>query len=141
MSSSFSAIRARPSCSSPRRGRTRSRRRVFARRLAESSIAVSALVVNRLFPNFGSQDPPLAGLPGSGGGAEPVSVDDDPLAYEELRRNLGEFLAVSTREERYVSELALEVAPAPVVRVPFLEEDVHDLDGLKIVARHLLKGN
>ena len=32
--------------------------RFFARRLAESSIAVSALVVNRLFSNFGADQPP-----------------------------------------------------------------------------------
>jgi hypothetical protein len=29
------------------------------------------------------------------------------------------------------------VAPAPVVRVPFLRTDVHDLDGLGLVADHL----
>jgi hypothetical protein len=27
-----------------------------------------------------------------------------------------------------------------VVRVPFLKEDVHDLEGLRVVARHLLGG-
>jgi hypothetical protein len=65
----------------------------------------------------------------------------DALAYGELCGNLADFLAVSEREERYVTELAQEVAPAPVVRVPFLSEDVHDLDGLEIVVRHLLRGN
>ena len=109
--------------------------RFFARRLAESSIPVSALVVNRLFPNFASEPQVVAGAGWAGPPAEA-----DPLAYAELRRNLAEFLVVARREERYVGELAWEVAPAPVVRVPFLREDVHDLEGLRIVARHLLGG-
>ena len=33
--------------------------------------------------------------------------------------------------------LAAKVAPAPVVRVPFLATDVHDLDGLTTVGSHL----
>jgi anion-transporting ArsA/GET3 family ATPase len=116
--------------------------RFFAGRLAESSIRVSALVVNRLFPDFG----PAGAVPGDaprgpGDGEVPQPTAVDPRAYGELERNLGDFLAVSVREGRYVAELAAEVAPAPVVRVPFLREDVHDLEGLEIVARHLLRGN
>ena len=110
----------------------------FAQRLAESSIPVSALAVNRLFSNFAAGEPPageaLAAAP-SGDGS---GTAEDPRAYGELTRNLQDFLAVSSREERYVEELAEEVAPAPVVRVPFLKEDVHDLEGLEIVASHLL---
>jgi anion-transporting ArsA/GET3 family ATPase len=110
----------------------------FAQRLAESSIPVSALAVNRLFSNFAAGEPPageaLAAAP-SGDGS---GTAEDPRAYGELTRNLEDFLAVSSREERYVEELAEEVAPAPVVRVPFLKEDVHDLEGLEIVASHLL---
>ena len=114
--------------------------RFFARRLAESSIPVSALIVNRLFPSFAAEVP-VVGEPFSD--ENPVLARDvpSPLAYGELRRNLAEFLAVSEREERYVTELAGEVSPAPVVRVPFLREDVHDLYGLEAVARHLLRGN
>jgi len=144
--------------------------RFFARRLAENSVPVSALVVNRLFPNFGPDLPLQAGpaLPATNrDGVAPPATDRDAvarfaadadtlaspvlkpvprpsvpdlLAYEELRRNLADFLAVATREEGYFAELAEEVAPAPVVRVPFLKEDVHDLEGLRVVASHLLSG-
>jgi len=120
--------------------------RFFAQRLAESSIPVSALAVNRLFPSFAPDQPPAgpgqrpaadvaAAAPGHG---RPSWADEDPRAYGELVGNLRDFLAVARREERYVEELAEEVAPAPVVRIPFLSEDVHDLVGLHIVARHLL---
>ena len=125
--------------------------RFFARRLAEDSISVSALVVNRLFSSFAPDQPTTSGGPSPAEPADgPIPVQNhagartlsppDPLAYEELRRNLEEFLVVATREERYVAELAGEVAPAPVVRVPFLSEDVHDIEGLQAVARHLLGG-
>jgi anion-transporting ArsA/GET3 family ATPase len=114
--------------------------RFFARRLAESSISVSALVVNRLFPSFAAGASAVE-LPGPALGEARAPDPLDALAYGELCGNLADFLAVSEREERYVTELAQEVAPAPVVRVPFLSEDVHDLDGLEIVVRHLLRGN
>jgi len=36
-----------------------------------------------------------------------------------------------------VSALATQVAPSPVCRVPLLDIDVHDLDGLSVVADHM----
>jgi len=116
--------------------------RFFTRRLAEGSIPVSALVVNRLLPNFGT-DLPSGEVPSPARPAAdtPDLALPDPLAYEDLRRNLEEFLVVARSEEQYVAELAGEVAPAPVVRVPFLKEDVHDIEGLQVVARYLLGGN
>jgi len=124
--------------------------RFFTRRLAQSSISVSALVVNRLFPSFAPHQSPGAvpeaqpSVPSSPSGPSAPSATSqlapDPAAYGDLRRNLADFLVVARREERYSAALAEEVAPAPVVRVPFLKEDVHDLQGLRIVARHLLGG-
>ena len=43
----------------------------------------------------------------------------------------------ASREEEHLAGLAEQVAPAPVVRVPFLRTDVHDLDGLGLVGAHL----
>ena len=55
-----------------------------------------------------------------------------------LYRNLADFQLVASREEEHLAGLAEAVAPAPVVRVPFLATDVHDLDGLTVLARHML---
>ena len=41
------------------------------------------------------------------------------------------------REEDHLQGLADQVAPAPVIRVPFLRSDVHDLTGLDLVADQL----
>ncbi len=107
----------------------------FAQRLAEGGIEVSLLVVNRLHPDFGGAVPgALAGPPppaGAPAGAPPAT----PLASH--RRNLADFHGVAAQEEASFAALAESLAPAPVGRVPFLPDDVHDLDGLAVVAGYL----
>ena len=89
----------------------------FADKLAESGIDVDGLVVNRLHPSFGS---------------EPV-----PEGLGDLSRNLADFRSIAEREEHHFEALAARVSPAPVARVPFLADDVHDLEGLEVVGSHL----
>jgi anion-transporting ArsA/GET3 family ATPase len=89
----------------------------FAEKLLESDIGVDALVVNRLHPPFG-------------GGV----VDRSRGA---LYANLADFRDIAAREEHHFAALAEKVAPAPVARVPFLADDVHDLVGLRTVGGHL----
>ena len=50
---------------------------------------------------------------------------------------MADLAEVASTEEAHLEGLAAEVAPAPVLRVPFLESDVHDLRGLDEVASHL----
>ncbi|HET9076701.1 MAG TPA: ArsA-related P-loop ATPase [Acidimicrobiales bacterium] len=90
----------------------------FADRLRESSSRVEALVVNRMFPSFGPVPPALAA-------AAPGSPELAALAT-----NLEDFDRVATREEAHVEQLADRLPGTPIVRVPFLSSDVHDLDGL-----------
>jgi anion-transporting ArsA/GET3 family ATPase len=98
----------------------------FAGKLAESDMSVTALVVNRVQPRFAEDDlldsvRQLAGPP-----------DGRPL--DQLVDNLGGYTAASDREEQAFAELVAQVAPAPVYRVPLLNTDVHDLDGLGSIA-------
>ncbi|HVM01908.1 MAG TPA: ArsA-related P-loop ATPase [Acidimicrobiales bacterium] len=106
--------------------------RFFARRLGQSGIAVDALVVNRLHPRFDGA--------GADGGSNALRLRASSLAgtaLAPLYANLADFRQVAEREEAHVAVLAAEVAPAPVVRVPMLDDDVHDLDGLRRLAAHL----
>jgi hypothetical protein len=64
------------------------------------------------------------------------NVTDTPLGI--LRANLAEFQSMSDAEESHFSGLARQVAPAVVVRVPFLADDVHDLAGLEVISGHLV---
>ena len=57
-----------------------------------------------------------------------------------LHANLADFRTMADGEARHLAELAARVAPAPVVRVPFLAHDVHDLDTLAEGGAHLFAG-
>jgi len=107
----------------------------FADRLAEAHQPVAALVVNRLHPRFDGEEvrPPDAFPVEDVSGLGP---EEAAAALEALRRNWGELEEVARREEGFV-ETIREKVEGTVVRVPFLEQDVHDLDGLSVVAGHL----
>lgn len=108
----------------------------FADRLAEAHQPVAALVVNRLHPAFDGSE---------GGGApdlslEPVeglTLDEAAVALAAMEENLAEMQSLGSRERSYLGPLASKVDGA-VVLVPFLSDDVHDLDGLSLVAGHLM---
>jgi len=112
---------------SPRRD-TIDEARYFADRLAEAGISVRALIVNRMHPRFGD------GL-AEAARERAATLQGTPLG--DLYRNLSDFQLVASREEEHLAGLADAVAPAPVVRVPFLSTDVHDLEGLAGLAVHL----
>jgi anion-transporting ArsA/GET3 family ATPase len=100
----------------------------FAEKLGEADIPVRALIVNRMHPRFSDAAPGAMAerartLEGSDMGA--------------LYANLADFLTVASKEESHVAGLAERVMPAPVVRVPFLDTDVHDLEGLAAIGKYL----
>ena len=102
----------------------------FAEKLTEGGIEVDALIVNRMHPRFGE------------GLAEATRERAESLAgtaIGTLYRNLADFELVGSREEENLAGLAEEVAPAPLVRVPFLPSDVHDLDGLRQIEVELFR--
>jgi anion-transporting ArsA/GET3 family ATPase len=103
----------------------------FADRLMQSSGRVEALVLNRMFPSFGPV--PAALDPGAGNG---VSAGAGVAA---LATNLADLDRVASREEQHVAVLARRLPAAPVVRVPFLADDVHDIGGLTEVGRWLFE--
>ncbi len=113
---------------SPRRD-TVQEAQFFADRLAEAGIPVRALIVNRMHPVFE-------------GGGLPEAIRERARTFAgtdlgALYENLAEFQLVASREEEHLAGLADTVSPAPVVRVPFLATDVHDLAGLEAVGRYL----
>jgi anion-transporting ArsA/GET3 family ATPase len=98
----------------------------FAGKLAESGMSVTALVVNRVQPRF-AEDAQLEELRRQAGPARGSGLD-------QLIDNLGGYTAASDREEGALADLVAQVDPAPVYRVPLLNGDVHDLDGLGTIA-------
>lgn len=104
----------------------------FAGKLAESRMSATALIVNRVQPRFAS-DEQLAGLAryGSPAGRRDGGAVGD---LADLVDNLTGYTLASDREEAAYAGLVTEVHPAPVYRIPLLNSDVHDLDGLTTVA-------
>ena len=100
----------------------------FAEKLHDADITVRALIVNRMHPHFSTAAPDKVRL---------RSRQVAGTELESLYTNLADFITVSSREESHVSGLAERVSPAPVLRVPFLSTDVHDLDSLGTIAGYL----
>lgn len=89
--------------------------RYFAGRLAESDLEVGGLVVNRCTPSFGTP------------------TCRRTAADAALWANLDELNATAAAERQQLGDLLADVADAPVVWVPLLPDDVHDLDGLDLI--------
>jgi anion-transporting ArsA/GET3 family ATPase len=100
----------------------------FAAKLADADMSVTALIVNRVQPRF-IDDQRLGRLAEL---AEQATGDTAPLRV--LVDNLAGYAAASDRDEKVYGDLVARVAPAPVSRVPLLNTDVHDLEGLRLIA-------
>ena len=105
----------------------------FADRLGEAGIAVQALIVNRVHPDVRHPRRPRQGAAATASRASTLAGTDLGGLY----RNLADFQAVASREHAHLAGLAGTVAPAPVVWVPFLRSDVHDVAGMDEIARHV----
>jgi anion-transporting ArsA/GET3 family ATPase len=97
----------------------------FADRLADARLAVAALIVNRVHPLFTVDTPEKVA-------ARADDLADTPLGP--LTRNLAEFTAIATNERAHLA--GLTATAEQVVMVPYLNSDVHDLDGLNRIGEH-----
>ncbi len=118
----------------------------FAEKITEHDIRVDALIVNRVHPQFGDEAPEglraraaeLTGEPPAGGWDETARAAAARLAA--LYENLADFRSMAEAEEGVIEGLVKKVGHASIVRVPFLDDDVHDIGGLTRVGEHLLAG-
>ncbi|HVM53963.1 MAG TPA: ArsA-related P-loop ATPase [Acidimicrobiales bacterium] len=100
----------------------------FAKKLAQTQLPVEALIVNRMHPRFGE-----GRAEADRGRAETLAG----TAIGSLYANLADFRQMADEEEATLAGIAEQVAPAPLVRVPFLADDVHDLGTLAEIGGHL----
>ncbi len=106
----------------------------FSERLRQAGIPVAALVMNRVLPDF------EAGELAEGESRQlvaPESPEQARSALLSLRRNLAELEKVAAIEHGYLRQLEGGVEGV-IVTVPYLANDVHDLEGLFLVAEHLV---
>jgi anion-transporting ArsA/GET3 family ATPase len=93
----------------------------FIETLAEADISVDAIVVNRVHPSFGSD---RLGALGDGPFTPFITVLHDSQT-------------VAAGQDTVLATLTNELPAGAVVKIPFLDTDVHDLDGLASLAQWL----
>jgi anion-transporting ArsA/GET3 family ATPase len=102
----------------------------FRRRLRESGMPFGAAVVNRVHEGVHET-------------ANADDVADDLVALlgaklgRRVAHNFDDFRRIGERDRANVERLARELRGDPLLQVPLLDDDVHDLGGLATVARHL----
>jgi anion-transporting ArsA/GET3 family ATPase len=101
----------------------------FHRKLVEAQLPVGGVIVNKVHYEAdddaeGEAEADLHGL-----------LDDD-LA-ERVAQNFADYQALAERDARNVEHLERELKPKAVIRVPYLDEDVHDLEALLKIDRYL----
>jgi anion-transporting ArsA/GET3 family ATPase len=102
----------------------------FHRKLVEAKLPVGGVIVNKV--HYESEEDLSEGRV-EGELEEPLGPD---LA-ERVASNFADYQALAKRDARNVEHLARELQAERVIRVPYLDEDVHDLDGLLKIDRFL----
>jgi anion-transporting ArsA/GET3 family ATPase len=102
----------------------------FHGKLHEAQMPFGGLVVNRVHPLARDQD-------GVDEAALAADLGGDEKLARKLARTLAEFRVLAERDTAAIERLRRELDdPDPIV-VPHLDGDVHDVDGLVAVHRHL----
>jgi anion-transporting ArsA/GET3 family ATPase len=104
----------------------------FRGKLREARLPFGGLVVNRvhpLGPDDGPQDADEAAVTAELGG--------DAALARKVVRTLTEFRVLAVRDAASLERLARDVGDRDPIVVPHLDGDVHDVDGLVLVHRHL----
>ena len=104
----------------------------FHRKLVEAKLPFGGVVVNKVHY-------PAERLRGDGADLEATlssKLGDEDLANR-VAENFADYQALAERDARNIKHLAAELRTKGVIRVPYLDEDVHDLGGLAEINRYL----
>jgi len=115
----------------------------FHRKLVEAKLPFGGVIVNKVHY-------PAERLRGDGGDLEAALAEkfdaSPPSGVEQAARedlaarvaaNFADYQALAERDARNIEHLAAELRSKGVIRVPYLDEDVHDLGGLAEINRYL----
>jgi anion-transporting ArsA/GET3 family ATPase len=101
----------------------------FHRKLVEAKLPVGGVIVNKVHYQVDAE---------AGGEAEADLHDllDEELAAR-VASNFADYQALAQRDARNVDHLARELNARRVIRIPYMDEDIHDLPGLLKIDRYL----
>jgi anion-transporting ArsA/GET3 family ATPase len=96
----------------------------FRDKLDASGMPFGGVIVNRMHLEADVDDPEVPdGL--------------EPELERRLVENFEDFRALALRDRANVDELTADLGERPVIVVPYLDDDVHDLEGLEAMNEHL----
>jgi anion-transporting ArsA/GET3 family ATPase len=104
----------------------------FHRKLVEAKLPFGGVIVNKVHY-------PAEELTGKGEdltAALGEKLGDEDLAGR-VAANFSDYQALAERDARNIKRLSTELRTKSVIRVPYLDEDVHDLAGLAEINRYL----
>jgi anion-transporting ArsA/GET3 family ATPase len=101
----------------------------FSRKLRNEDLPFGGVIVNRMRQ-------PVRSKGGARLDKELTGLLDEQLAGK-VARNLDEHRALAERDEANLEQLRKKILRKPIITVPELAADVHDLDGLRAVNEHL----
>jgi anion-transporting ArsA/GET3 family ATPase len=116
----------------------------FADRLRASELAVTALVVNRVHPQFATSGASAERLRAHAGELRDQARDAPPEERDAAARvaaryeNLADYADLGHRERSQLDDAAARIGADAVAFVPSLAHDVVDFEALDAVATHLL---
>jgi anion-transporting ArsA/GET3 family ATPase len=112
----------------------------FIDRLVDEDLGLTGVVANKVVPlEFAKADPTAVDRVDAASVAKAAGIDADRVgvALADAREAVATFSTLARRDSRSLEDLHRR-SRVPVAHVPLLTHDVHDLDGLAELARHLL---
>ncbi|HTT94450.1 MAG TPA: ArsA-related P-loop ATPase [Solirubrobacterales bacterium] len=104
----------------------------FHRKLVEAKLPFGGVIVNKVHYPAEQLRGEVEDLPA----VLAAKLGDEDLARR-VAANFSDYQALAERDARNIEHLAREMRATGVIRVPYLDEDVHDLAGLAQINRYL----
>jgi anion-transporting ArsA/GET3 family ATPase len=105
----------------------------FHRKLVEAKLPFGGVIVNKVhYPAEKLRGADPEDLPAT----LAAKLEDEDLAAR-VAENFADYQALAERDARNIAHLAAELRTSGVIRVPYMDEDVHDLTGLVEINRYL----
>ncbi len=104
----------------------------FHSKLVENGMNFGGAVVNRVRYRLGTRQVKVKDLV-----KRIDSVLDDEDLAERLARNLAEYDVLAVRDQKNIDDLVEALNGEPVIRIPYLDTDVHDVAGLCQINQYL----
>jgi len=95
----------------------------FRDKIEEAGMPFAGVIVNRMHVEEPDGDEDLGSL--------------DPELALKVAANFRDFHALAERDRRNVEELTRDMGDRPLIVVPYLDEDIHDLDGIEAINEYL----